>query len=135
MKIRFKSVRKEWESKKEDFVFDFTSKLIKEKEEDGFISLTFDEIREGKKITNRIEYDEKVLRIFSGVTSLTCELNQITENVLRVNGINKDFKIYTKMYESKIEDNYLEFKYLICNNNEFKENLTNIHLELFIMED
>lgn len=135
MKIRFKSVRKDWESNKDDFIFDFTSELIREKEDDGFISLTFDEIREGKKITNRIEYNEKVLRIFSGVTSLTCELNQITENILRVNGVNKEFIIYTKMYESKIEDNYLEFKYLICNNNEFKDNFTSIHLELFIMED
>lgn len=134
MKIRFKSTRKEWKSDKDDFVFDFTAELVREIEEDGFTSLTFDEDRNGQKITNRIEYNEDTIRIFSGVTSLTCKLNEITKNLLRIDGINQDFSIYTKMNEMKTNSNHLEFKYLISNSEEFNE-YTSIHLELFVIEN
>ena len=89
-----------------------------------------------QKITNRIEYNEDTIRIFSGVTSLTCKLNEITKNLLRIDGINQDFSIYTKMNEmytimqisKKIDDQNREIALLE------KENNNQLH-KLSIEED
>ena len=132
MKIKFKSTKTENYENKDPFIFDFVSRLEKEIE-DGYISLTFEENRNGKKITNRIEYNDVDLRIYSGVTSLTCKLNEIVKNTLEVDGISNVFFIYTKMIESHISDSSLDFKYLISHDDKF-EKFTSIHLELEIFE-
>lgn len=131
MKITFKSTQFD-KNKKEQGVIEFTSRLERE-EDEGFECLIFQENRNGKIITNRIEYNQNTLRIYSGVSSLTCKLNEVIKNDFALNGtqIGNVF-LYTKMIENNIEDkNNLSFKYLIAATSDCKE-ATTIELEFKI---
>ncbi len=129
MKINFKSIRKD--NNNPENIIQFSSRLEIE-QEGGFTCLIFTENRDGKIITNRLEYNTDTLRIYSGITSLHCKLNEAIKNNLVLNDHRQHFYIYTKMINMDISDeNYLVFEYLICADNKFEQN-TNIRLELKI---
>ena len=81
MKINFKSVRTEMDG--EENIIEFNSKLEIDYE-DEFKCLVFNENRNGKIITNRLEYSNDTLRIYSGITSLHCKLNEVVKNITKI---------------------------------------------------
>ncbi|MBD5423142.1 MAG: hypothetical protein HDR43_01445 [Mycoplasma sp.] len=132
MKINFKSTRTEHND--EPKIIEFTSRVDIEKEDDDFIALTFDENRNGKIITNRIEYNFDTLRIYSGVSSIQCKLNEIIKNNFVVDDIKTNFYIYTKMINIDISNkNDLVFEYFVSPDSDFNQS-TKIKLELTIKE-
>ena len=135
MKIHFKSINKSANDNNENII-EFNADLEKDFE-DGFEVLTFKENRNGKIITNRIEYNDDTLRIYSGVSSLTCKLNTVIKNDFVVEGMSQTFFIYTKMHKMETSSkNKLIFEYKISSNeNDFENHTTLITLELKIMED
>ena len=100
----------------------------------NFNIVVFEENRNEKKIKNRIEYNENEIRIYSGISSLTCKLNEIIKNNFVVQGMESNsFYIYTKLNEIEINDNYLNAKYLVSHSNEFEE-FTKINLILTMFD-
>lgn len=129
MIINFKSIRTEMDG--DENIIEFNSKLETDFE-DEFKCLIFNENRNNKIITNRLEYSSDTLRIYSGITSLHCKLNEVVKNNLIINEHKQSFFIYTKMINMNVEDeNNLIFEYLICTDDKFEHN-TNIKLELKI---
>lgn len=131
MIINFKSIRTEMDG--DENIIEFNSKLETDFE-DEFKCLIFNENRNNKIITNRLEYSSDTLRIYSGITSLHCKLNEVVKNNLIINEHKQSFFIYTKMINMNIEDeNNLIFEYLICTDDKFEHN-ANIKLELRITD-
>lgn len=128
MKINFKSTITEENQSK---TIELDSDLEIEKE-DGVTALVFDENRDNKIIKNRIEYNDKILRIFSGISTLECNLNEVVKNDYVVEGISSVFYLYTKLFNIDIsKDDYLLFEYYISNEEEFSTK-SHIKLELTI---
>ncbi len=131
MKINFKSVRTEMNGEKNIIKFDSKLEIDYENE---FKCLIFNENRNDKIITNRLEYSNDTLRIYSGITSLHCKLNEVIKNNLIIDESKQTFFIYTKMISMNVEnENDLVFEYLICVDDKFEHN-TNIKLELKIID-
>lgn len=130
MKINFKSTITENDQSK---VIEVVSDLEIEKEED-FTALIFEEKREGKIITNRIEYNDHFLKIFSGISTLHCNLNEVVKNDYVVDGISSVFYLYTKLFNLDIsKEDYLLFEYYISNQEEMNIK-SHIKLELTIIK-
>ena len=133
MKINFKSIYKNFNDEEPNLI-EFTTNLLENYVEDGFNIVVFEENRNEKKIKNRIEYNENEIRIYSGISSLTCKLNEIIKNNFVVQGMESNsFYIYTKLNEIEINDNYLNAKYLVSHSNEFEE-FTKINLILTMFD-
>lgn len=135
MKINFKSTQtsniQDSKQLNNENIIEYNARLEKTFE-DNYNVFTFEEIRLGKKITNRIEYNQHTLKIFSGKASLECQLDKIIKNHWVVPGMeNNSFYIYTKMYFININDNLLNFYYKTSATEDFKE-YTDIKLELKI---
>lgn len=130
MKINFKSTISEGDQEK---VIRIDADLEIEQEED-FTALVFNEVREGKMITNRIEYNDYLLKIFSGVSTLHCELDQVIKNDYVIDGISSVFYLYTKLLKIDLsQDDYLVFEYDISNQ-EIMDLKSHIKLELTIIK-
>lgn len=128
MKINFKSTITEEDQSK---LIELDSDLEIEKE-DGVTALIFDENRDNKIIKNRIEYNDKLLKIFSGISTLECNLNEVVKNDYVVEGISSVFYLYTNLFNIDIsKENYLLFEYYISNDQEFNTK-SHIKLELTI---
>lgn len=133
MKINFKSIYKAFNDE-EPNIIEFTTSLLENHIEDNFNVVVFEENRNENKIKNRIEYNENEIRIYSGISSLTCKLNEIVKNNFIVQGMESNsFYIYTKLMEIQINNKYLNTKYLVSHSNDFKE-FTSINLILTIFD-
>ncbi|MBR2055567.1 MAG: hypothetical protein IJ970_00755 [Mycoplasmataceae bacterium] len=133
MKINFKSIYKNFNDE-EPNIIEFTTNLLENYVEDNFNIVVFEENRNEKKIKNRIEYNENEIKIYSGISSLACKLNEVVKNNFVVQGMESNtFYIYTKLIKIKIDNNYLNTEYLVSHSNEFKE-FTKINLTLNISD-
>lgn len=130
MKIKFKSTITEEDQSK---IIEVDSDLEIEKE-NGVTALIFDEKRNEKIIRNRIEYNDKLLKIFSGISTLECNLNEVVKNDYVVEGISSVFYLYTKLFNIDIsKEDYLLFEYYISNEDKFNTK-SHIKLELTILK-
>ena len=86
MKINFKSVYKNFNDE-ESNIIEFTTNLLENYVEDNFNVVVFDENRNETKIRNRIEYNENEIKIYSGISSLACKLNEVVKNNFVVQGM------------------------------------------------
>ncbi len=135
MKIAFKSEQFNFATNEKQGNIQFSSRVEVENE-GGYRCLTFHENREGKKITNRIEYNDKELKIFSGASSLTCDYDSVVKNGWAVNGIEStSIYIYTKMSKVDISDNnHLIFEYVVSATDKCEDG-TLIKLDITLSND
>lgn len=104
----------------------FMTKLSKS-EENGFVILEF--VEPSKKVQNRIEYNQSIIRIIAGPTYLELELNQKIKNNFQTEQGLIILTTFLKEFQNE-NDKKISFSYDILNINNILVNSFKISLEI-----
>lgn len=130
MKIHFKSTYGPDDDKN---IIEFCAPLEKT-EQSGFTVLDFEQKTESNKIIkNKIEYNEEEIHIYSSISTLVLEKNNVVKNLFKVEGSPVDVYIYTLLNNIEKLENGVKFNYQI-GANEKMENPNDFELVLTFIE-